>query len=271
FVDRAEARQNRPGLVINKADLPETARELGRYLLAHNKFFDNGTFYVAIVVKDGMLCAITATPDMVRVAAHDVCEPVTIDDKGNLTKVTLSTDVADLWFALPERQGNVLRGITTSPILSDDGSIRVEQGYDPETKLWCHNVPDIEVPPNPTEQDAREALQRVRFFFRTFPFADAERVQDGDLEIVDWQKPPALDESTFLAVLLTAVTRQCLKLAPGALFNAPNVTGAGTGKGLLIRAIAIVASGVPPTAFTFGHDSEEFDKRLTAALVEARP
>jgi hypothetical protein len=32
-----------------------------------------------------------------------------------------------------------------------------------------------------------------------------------------------------------------------------------------------VASGVRPSAFTTGHDAEEFDKRLTAALIEAHP
>jgi hypothetical protein len=62
-----------------------------------------------------------------------------------------------------------------------------------------------------------------------------------------------------------------LETAPGFLTDAPNISGAGTGKGLLVKACCVVASGIRPHAFTSGHDAAEFDKRLTAALVEARP
>jgi hypothetical protein len=62
-----------------------------------------------------------------------------------------------------------------------------------------------------------------------------------------------------------------LPLAPGILANAPALSGAGTGKGLAVKAVCIIASGASPSAFTSGHDTEEMDKRLTAALIEARP
>jgi hypothetical protein len=80
-----------------------------------------------------------------------------------------------------------------------------------------------------------------------------------------------LDESSFLVGLLTAVCRASLPLAPGILANAPAFSGAGTGKGLAVKAICVIASGASPSAFTSGHDAEEMDKRLTAALIEARP
>jgi hypothetical protein len=37
------------------------------------------------------------------------------------------------------------------------------------------------------------------------------------------------------------------------------------------RQTAVNASGAAPSAFTSGHDDGEFDKRLAAALIEARP
>src|SRR5262249_37071914 len=80
-----------------------------------------------------------------------------------------------------------------------------------------------------------------------------------------------LDESSFLAALLTAVCRQSLELAAGFLCDAPNFSGSGTGKGLLVKAACMIAAGVKPSAFTGGHDAEELDKRLTAALTEAHP
>jgi hypothetical protein len=89
--------------------------------------------------------------------------------------------------------------------------------------------------------------------------------------VIDLDKPAGLDESAFLAALLTGVCRQSIELAPGLLCNGPRFSGAGTGKGLLVKAICVVASGVRPAAFTSGHNVEELDKRLTAALIEARP
>jgi hypothetical protein len=91
------------------------------------------------------------------------------------------------------------------------------------------------------------------------------------VEVADLSKPPGLDESTLLVALLTAVCRQSLDLAPGYLVRAPTISGAGTGKGLMVSALCIVGSGAKPSAFTSGHDKEETDKRLTAALVEAHP
>jgi hypothetical protein len=80
-----------------------------------------------------------------------------------------------------------------------------------------------------------------------------------------------MDESAFLTALLTAACRPSLKTAPGFLCDAPTFSGAGTGKGMLVKSICIIASGAPPHAFTSGHDASEFDKRLTAALVQAHP
>jgi len=84
-------------------------------------------------------------------------------------------------------------------------------------------------------------------------------------------KPLGSDESSFLVSLMTAVCRASLNLAPGALATAPAVSGAGTGKGLAMRSICVIGSGASPSAFTAGHDDEELDKRLTSALVQARP
>lgn len=164
-------------------------------------------------------------------------------------------------------------GITTAPLLSNDGSIRVAQGYDPASGMWCHNIPVVDVPHTPSQEQAEAALRYIRQRFRTFPFADSARVRDDDLgvDVVNLEEPAGLDESSFVVMLLTAVCRQSLELAPGCLCNAPSFSGAGTGKGLLIKAMCIIASGARPSAFTGGHDDNELDKRLTASLVEARP
>lgn len=71
--------------------------------------------------------------------------------------------------------------------------------------------------------------------------------------------------------LLTAVCRPSLPLAPGILITAPLISGAGTGKGNLVRAISQIAFGLEPRAFTASGDCTELDKRISSALIEATP
>ena len=91
------------------------------------------------------------------------------------------------------------------------------------------------------------------------------------VEVVDLDHPPGMDESAFFVGLLTAVCRPSLWLAPGFLLRAPEISGAGTGKGLLVRSICTIAFGIQPRAFTKGGDRQELDKRLASDLIEAAP
>jgi len=60
-------------------------------------------------------------------------------------------------------------------------------------------------------------------------------------------------------------------MAPGALVTAPAISGAGTGKGMLVRAICAIAYGIQPRAFTSGGNRDELDKRISSELMEAHP
>jgi hypothetical protein len=91
------------------------------------------------------------------------------------------------------------------------------------------------------------------------------------VDVVDITDPPGRDESAFLLGLETAVCRPSLLLAPGMLYTAPAVSGAGSGKGLLVRATCAIAFGIGPRAFTTGGERNELDKRLAAELIEAHP
>jgi hypothetical protein len=264
-----------PELIIDGSNLTKTAKQLAKLFAQHRRFLFNGHEPVEIVAETGnMPRAITVTPEAVRVFAHEICTPVKIV-KDKAIRTTLSKDIANLYLrGLQGRWGlKPFNGITTAPILAGDGSFRTGSGYDEATGLWCHNIPNIHVPDQPTRAQAKASLSALRRSFRTFAFADAERIMDTSLgvDIVNPDAPIGLDESSFLVALMTAVCRASLILAPGILATAPAFSGAGTGKGLATKAICIIASGAPPSAFTSGHDAEEMDKRLTAALIEARP
>src|SRR5262249_48358603 len=152
------------------------------------------------------------------------------------------------------------------------GNVRAADGYDRATALWCCRVPMLTLPPHPSRAEAEAALWRLREAFHTFPFSDASRRWDPShgVDVIDLLEPPGRDESAFRLALMTAVCRSSLWLAPGMLLTAPAVSGAGSGKGLLVRAICAIAFGIRPRALTTGGERHELDKRLTSELIEAQ-
>ncbi|MDI3308914.1 MAG: hypothetical protein QJR07_17670 [Acetobacteraceae bacterium] len=269
--------RGRADLLVNGADLPDTAAELAAMLAAVPHLFDRGG-PVRIVrdrTRDCMVVEALTLNSVVN-EAHRVARPwmwvKNRDGAMERRDITLPERVARLYLDDRDRWGlRPLDGITSAPLLHPDGTVRAAEGYDAETRLWCERVPAVAVPDAPSREDAEAALLRLRRHFRTFAFADASRVQDtaAPVPVVDTTRPPGADESAFLAALLTAACRPCLWLAPGLLVRAPEYSGAGTGKGLLVRSICAVAFGTRPVAITAGATAEEFDKRITAALMEA--
>jgi hypothetical protein len=134
-------------------------------------------------------------------------------------------------------------------------------------------VPDLKLPEKVDEGAAQAALARLRARFATFPFSDAELIKDPDTGIAKVRQdlPPGHDEAAFLVALMTSVQRYSLPLAPGVVIRAPLQSGSGTGKGQLARAMAYIATGTWPHAFTAGHSPEEMDKRLSASLMSGDP
>jgi len=199
------------------------AKELAILITLHRDILLNGYTPVRVVCEEGQdPHAIELTPEGVRAYASEICQFITKRKGG---KPSLKTDIANIYLQGLEGQWGLqpLRGISTSPILSADGSIRIADGYDEETGLWCHSIPAVEIPERPTKDDAQQALLVLRQAFWTFPFSDAATVFDGTLRVnvVDLSQPPNLDESTHLVALMTAVCRPCLPLAPGFLYDAP--------------------------------------------------
>ena len=269
----------KPELVVHKADLTVTARALAK-LLAEKcdyLFVHGGKLVIVELGEDDAPPAMRpAGVNEIIIAAHKHCQPV--HQKPNERhEVTLPDKVAELYLAMPEEwRLRPLRGITTAPILHDDGSIRWERGYDAVTSLLCAcNLPALSLPDKPSLNDAKSALATLRRAFRTFAFADRKIViekmnADGetiDVEVVDLKQPPGRDESAHLHALLGGVARFSLPLAPGYRVVAPELSGSRVGKGKLAHAISIVAFGKKINAAALGERKEEFDKGLTDKLL----
>jgi hypothetical protein len=263
---------DKPQLIVHGGDLPATAYALRDLFIESSILFDRGRVLSRLIADaEGAMYCQKLTVSNIVMAAHELCQPVKFDREGNLVPVTLPDAVARMYLEMSEWRLRPLAGITTAPIMRADGSVVTERSYDAVTQMFADAPPVVELPGRPTEQQARMALRRLRHAFETFPFADAVLRQKDDLFIVDHGQPPGLFESGYLAAVLTAVARPSLWTAPGVLITAPHISGAGAGKGLLARAAALIAYGVPPVAFTFGHDKDEFDKRLVTALLSGAP
>jgi DNA-binding Lrp family transcriptional regulator len=141
-----------------------------------------------------------------------------------------------------------LTGVICTPTLRPDGSLLGTPGYDPETGLYL----DIDagvfdgVPEHPTRDDALRALEELRTPFSEFSFETP----------ADW--------SVLLAGILTPFVRWHLRTAPLFVITAPR---RGSGKTLLARSIALIATGRPPWTMSQAQSEEEERKRWFSLLL----
>ena len=149
----------------------------------------------------------------------------------------------------------ILRGFVESPVITPQGRIIRQPGYDPETKLIAAFRPEDfpSVDDNPTHADAEAALAVLREATHDFPFVGGEGSEN---------------EAVGLAGILTALFRRTMPAAPLHGFSAPSP---GTGKTTLVDLASIVATGRASSPFSPGWSEEELEKRIGAALAKGDP
>jgi hypothetical protein len=277
----ADAPGSKPRLFIESCSPDRTVAAL-RDVLSKSGFLYERAVPIRLALDAQQHCMVAQeiTPDGLVLMAHEICRPYVVKRKpdGGVEEVNtrlprylavMYLDWRGKW-NLP-----LLNGISSTPLLTDDGTISSAQGYDPPSRIWIDGPAQLAglVPERPTRDQAVAALALIRNVFATFCFADAETIGRVGSEptLVDVSKPPGMDESSFLAGLMTAVCRPSLDLAPGVLLRAPPLSGAGAGKGLLARCICIIAFGREPHAVTAGANTEEVEKRIASELIGASP
>ncbi len=155
-----------------------------------------------------------------------------------------------------------LRGVGTTPIITMDGRLIQEPGYDPESGLLLDFEPGAFplVPESPTRADAEAALAKLASPFREYRFAVPES-EDGAGARPSEEKTPSL--SVALSGMFVAVVRPAMRLAP---LHGYDASSPGSGKTKLIECASTLATGVTPATMAQGADEEEDEKRLTMCL-----
>jgi hypothetical protein len=180
----------RPSLVIDKGDLPAAVRAAAGVLADTGQIFHKAGFLVRVVeAPGGQVRLEPVSHHRATMLVHELCRPVSLGAEGDEKPATLPERAAkmlvDAADAFPP-----LDGITTAPILSEDGLIRDTAGYDPASRLYAVRVPRVQVAAKPSHAEALAALLKLRETFASFPFADSPRITAADLDHVDLSQPP---------------------------------------------------------------------------------
>ncbi len=145
-----------------------------------------------------------------------------------------------------------LAGVIDAPTLRSDGGLLDKEGYDASTGLFLARSNDKfpQLPESPTKQQVQDALAKIQWILKEFPFVAEE------------------DQSVAIAAILTALIRPSLRTAPLIAFRAAKM---GSGKSLLADVVALIATGRPAAVMSQGADENEDKKRMLPILGEGEP
>ena len=144
-----------------------------------------------------------------------------------------------------------LESIADSPVFRADGSICDVPGYDPATRVIYDPGRAVfqAIPQAPTQADAQRALADLVEPFNEFPFiAESDRMATA-------------------ALILSTIGRAAIE------GNVPmfpvSATAPGSGKGLLVEVVSVIATGRKPPLMSPTDEEEETRKRLLAIAIES--
>jgi hypothetical protein len=142
-------------------------------------------------------------------------------------------------------------GVIMTPTLRPDGTLLVDEGYDPKTQLILMCPPEIPpVPETPSREEGLAAFQRVAKLFEEFAFKDEP------------------SRAVALSDVVTAVVRPSCVCVPA---HAVNANQPGSGKSFLKDTVAAVALGDLCPVISEGDRDDERDKTINAELLKGTP
>ena len=251
-------RGRRPEIQINGRPIDDIVADAWRAVLAANRR------QPAVFLRDGTLvrlghgttgCRIEPMSD-VSMFGHlgSVAHWVKVTENG-VVQTSPSKDAARLMLDKPDQALSELHSIATTPIFAPDGSLVSLPGYHAPARAWYEpsshlRIPAVPPQPSPAEVAAARALL-LDELLGDFPFVNAA------------------SKAHMVAALLLPFARRLVQGAtPIHVFEAPTE---GSGKGLLVNLIALIATGFPAAGGSLPVEEDEVRKRLGSELSTGRP
>ena len=158
-----------------------------------------------------------------------------------------------------------VKAVIATPTLRRDMSILAAAGYDEASSLFYDpgNVKFPTLPEEPTQEQARAALDLLLEPLRCFPFVPEDVAADWVPDKEEGRKPSP-SRSVILSAILSGLIRASLSSLPMHLIDAPEK---GTGKSRLADFISIIITGRTPSMLSFSGNEVEDKKALFSALM----
>lgn len=257
------AKPNLPAIVIDGRQLSELTDQAMAAIGAANSppsvFVRAGT--VARIMRDEHGVPRIEPFDRVRMRCRlsEVANFFTLrkGEGGDLARVGTHPPLSLAENVLAQSKWNLpaLAGIARAPILRQDGTICAQPGYDPISHLYYCPDPALKLTPIPEFPDASEVQACVDILLAViddFPFADEP------------------SRANALAILFSLLMRPVIAgHVPLAIVDAPMQ---GTGKTLLVTALATIAAGnVASESIPSRGNDDEWRKKITSIMLAGSP
>jgi hypothetical protein len=173
---------------------------------------------------------------------------------GGMVATAPPMDLVKDILALGEWNFPALEGIIQAPAMRLDGTVLNQPGYDPKTRLYYVNPPDLfipAIPENPTQEAVKESIGYLLEILCDFPFCEDP------------------DRANGLGLIITLPLRPAIPgNVPMAVITAP---APGTGKSLLQDTAAIIGTGKSAPMAGLPRDDDEMRKFITARMLAGDP
>ena len=216
-----------------------------------------------VFARNGVLCEVVKATE--RTFINDL-EPAGIidlmsrsakwvrqDEKGVVVQAPPAPVAAILHARRTHPRIRCLEAVTSAPVFLADGTILQTRGYNAQARVFLEPSVTVDVPDEPTRDDARNAIRMFRTLLSDFHFA-----AKGDF-------------SSWLAGLLSSLVKAATGNAPGPLICV-SASSAGAGKSLLTEIASRIIDGKPAEIRPYNpKDAGEWGKRVTAFVRAGTP
>jgi putative DNA primase/helicase len=259
----ARYRDKRPEIIVEAGNINHLAVQTVTALLkAKLPLYEGGTGLVMPAGRDvdtaeGNKVRVTALipvslPIMLRFmdfAAHYLHwnarkkRNVTCDPPENIARLVLADSTI--------RAFQRIIGVLSAPTIGSDGTLIRKEGLDRRSSMLLAGLPKLPViADEPSKEEAEDALVELNSLLNEYAFRDDK------------------SRSVALSMLISPLCRGLLPLLPLHAVTAPV---AGSGKSYLASIASAILTGRPCPVIPPAERSEEFEKRLTGALLSGLP